>query len=282
MPAPQALLMKKAARLKFASFGLKVPPNWKQPQGEAAEHFQQAFKENELTTAPAISADGPPLFQPASMNKYHTDAQKMHIAKYGEFIDGVCDAICQAWSQWQNVASMTGIMVNAVTATLGQVIGPPWTPIILAQGPKSSPMQMKYLNAVANVIGPAWMSYTATIKIPGLPFYPVFAVCPSPVAPPTPNVPFPVAALTQVTASITPGVMKTQMVAQLADPQAPYHQELFQSICDAFDQMFKLWQASTMVTNVLGTGPVPSMTLPVPVPGPVTGGMANMPPGGFK
>jgi hypothetical protein len=276
------MMMKQAARLKFASFGLTVPPNFRQPQGEDGEHFRQAFKQDELSTQPAVSASGPPLFRPASLNRYHTDAQKMHIAKYGEFIDGICDAICGAWGQWQNVASMTGIMVNAITASMGQVVGPPLTPMIMMQGPKSSPMQMKYLNAIANVIGPAWLSYTATIKIPGLPFYPAFAMFPSPVAPPTPNVPFPVIALTQVKVSLTPALMKQQMVAQLADPRAPYHNELFESVCDAFDKMFTIWQTTTMVTNVLGGGAVPSMALPVPVPGPVTGGFASMPPGGFK
>jgi hypothetical protein len=276
------MMMKQAARLKFASFGLTVPSKWQQPQGDDAEHFRQAFKADELSTQPAISASGPPLFRPASLNRYHTDAQKMHIAKYGEFIDGICDAICSAWGQWQNMATMAGIMVNAVTASLGQVIGPPWTPIIMLQGPKSSPMQLKYLNAVANVIGPAWLAYTATIKVPALPWYPSFAVFPSPVAPPTPNVPTPIISLTQVKASLMPAVMKQQMVGLLADPRAPYHSELFESICDAFDKMFTIWQTSTLVTNVLAVGPVPTMALPVPVPGPVTGGVATMPPGGFK
>jgi hypothetical protein len=177
---------------------------------------------------------------------------------------------------------MTGIMVNAITASLGQVIGPPLQPMIMLQGPKGSPMQLKYLTAVANVIGPAWLSYTASIKIPGLPIFPAFALFPSPVAPPTPNVPVPIIALTQVKAPLIPAVMKQQMVAQLADPRAPYHSELFESICDAFDKMFTVWQTTTMVTNVLGAGPVPSMALPSPVPGPVTGGVATMPPGGFK
>lgn len=280
MPAPQPTLMKQAARLKFASFGLTVPTNWQQPQGEDAEHFGQAFKDSEKSTAPAVGS--PPLFRPASLNKYHTDSQKMHHAKFGEFIDGIVDAICNAWSTWQSSASMTGIMVNAASASLGQVIGPPWTPFIMAQGPKSTPMQLKYTTAIANVLGPAWMTYSSALKVPGLPWYPGFVMFPSPVAPPTPNVPTPIATLTQVKASLVPALMKQQMVAQLADPRAPFHSELFESICDAFDKMFTIWMTSTMVTNVLGAGPCPSMALPVPVPGPVVGGIASMPPGGFK
>jgi hypothetical protein len=272
--------MKQAARLKFSSFGLTVPSDWKQPQGEDAEHFNQAFKDNEKSTTPAAAA--PLLFRPASLNKYHTDAQKMHVAKFGEFIDGIVDAICSAWDKWQSTASMTGIMVNAVTASVGQVIGIPWTPIILAQGPKKTPMQLKYTTAIANTLGPAWLTYTSALKVPGLPWYPAFATFPSPVAPPTPNVPTPIASLVQVQASLAPPLLKNQMVGMLADPRAPYHKELFESIVDAFDKMFKIWLTSTMVTNVLGTGAVPSMALPVPVPGPVVGGIATMPPGGFK
>ncbi|MGE0869962.1 MAG: hypothetical protein AB7P03_15455 [Kofleriaceae bacterium] len=277
MPAPQASMMKQLARLKFSSFNLKVPTGWRDPQGDAGDQYRGAFQPAERTTAPGA----PPLFQPASMNKYHTDAQKMHIAKIGSFIDGTCDAICSAWGSWQSAATMVGVVINAVTASMGQVVGPPWTPMILAQAPKTTPMETKYSSVIANVIGTGWLTYTATIKIPALPWYPAFAAMPSPMAPPTPNIPSPVAALTQVTASIAPAAMKAQMVTMLGDPRAPFHAELFAAICDAFDKCFVAWQASTMVTNVLGTGAVPTFAPPVVPAGPVVGGIGTMAPGGF-
>lgn len=278
MPAPQASLMKQAARLKFTSFNLKVPQNWQQPQGEGAEHFRQAFKPEELTTSPGM----PPLFQPASLNKYHTDSQKMHIAKIGAFIDATCDAICSAWSKWQSLAAMSGIVINAVTASLGVLAGPPWTPLILMEGAKSTPMQAKYTQAIASVLGTAWTAYQATIKVPALPWYPAFATVPSPVAPPMPNVPTPVIALTQMTTMLMPMTLKQQMVGALGDPGAPFHGELFEAICDAFDKMFLVWQSSTMVTQVMGTGPVPTFAPPYVPVGPVVGGVGTMPPGGLK
>ncbi len=277
MPAPQSTLMKQAARLKFTSFGLKVPQNWQEPSGDAAKQYGDAFQPSEKTSSPGA----PPLFMPASLNKYHTDAQKMHIAKIGAFIDGTCDAICSAWSQWQSMATLVGVMVNGPTAAMGQVVGPPWTPLILASAPKATPMEMKYSNVVANVLGTAWLSFTATIKVPGLPWYPAFAAFPSPVAPPTPNIPCPVATLTQVPVSIAPALLKQQMVGMLADPMAPFHGELFEAICDAFDKMYTMWKVSTMVTNVLGTGPIPTFAPPYVPAGPVLGGVANMTPGGF-
>ncbi|MCX5743731.1 MAG: hypothetical protein NT062_14660 [Proteobacteria bacterium] len=278
MPAPQASMMQQLARLKFTSFALKVPANWQQPSGDpAAKHYGDAFKPSEKMTAPGM----PPLFQPASLNKYHTDAQKMHIAKIGSFIDGTCSAICSAWGQWQSLATMAGIIVNGPVAVGGALVGPPLMPLILASAPKSSPMEMKYSNAIANVISTSWLSFTATVKVAGMPWYPMFAALPTPVAPPTPNIPCPFAALVQVPVSISPNIMKMQMIAQLADPMAPFHKELFESICDAFEKCYNLWKVSTMVTNVLGTGPVPTFAPPYVPVGPVLGGVATMAPGGL-
>jgi len=277
MPAPQASLMQQAARLKFTSFNIKVPQNWQEPSGDAAQQYSDAFKPSEKATAPGM----PPLVQPASLNKYHTDTQKMHIAKIGGFIDGICSAVCSAWSQWQSAATLVGVVINAVTASVGQVVGPPWMPLIMASAPKSTPMELKYSNVVATVLSNAWMQYTATIKVPGLPWYPAFAAFPAPVAPPTPNVPCIVGMLTQVDAPLQVPVLKGQMVAQLGDPGAPFHAELFESIADAFNKMFTMWKATTQVMNVLGTGPIPTFAPPYVPAGPVVGGVGNMTPGGF-
>jgi hypothetical protein len=277
MPAPQATMMSQLARLKFTSFALKVPTNWTAPQGDAGKQYNDAFKDSEKSTVPG----SPPLFQPASMNKYHTDTQKMHIAKIGGFIDDTMKAIASAWSTWQTTCSMVGITIAGPVAVGGQIVGPPLTPLILAEAPMTTPGLMKYSNVIATVIGNAWLQFTATVKVPGLPWYPAFAACPMPVAPPMPNTPCPFATLTQVPVSISSTMMKTQMISQLGDPQAPFHKELFESITDAFEKTYNLWKVSTMVTNVIGTGPVPTFAPPYVPVGPVLGGIGTMTPGGF-
>ena len=273
-------MMKQLARLQFSSFQIKVPQGWKTPSGDpGASHYRDAFTATEKATVPVTAA--PPLVLPQSMNKYHTDAQKMHHAKIGSFLDGISDAICSAWSTWQSAATLVGVVVNAVTAVGGQVVGPPLTPLILAQGPKATPMEMKYTRAVATVIGTSWLTYTAGIKVKGMPWYPAFAALPSPVAPPTPNIPCPVIAISSAASAVSKNAMKSQMIGQLGDPNAPFHKELFDAICDAFEKCHQIWEASTMVTNVLGTGPVPTFAPPYVPVGPVVGGVANMTPGGF-
>jgi len=278
MPAPQAKAMQQLARLKFMSFNLKVPQNWKDPQGDPeAQQYSDAFKPSEKMTMPGM----PPLFQPATMNKYHVDAQKMHIAKIGKFLDDTMSAIASAWGQWQSMAAMSGILINGPTASLGEVIGPPLAPLILMTAPKNTPNELKFTNVIAQVIGEAWLTFTGTIKVPGLPWYPAFAALPSPVAPPTPNVVAPFALLTQVATSISSMAMKTQMIQRFADSQVPFHKELFESITDAFEKTYYAWMASTTVTNVLGTGPVPTFAPPYVPVGPVVAGVGTMPPGGF-
>lgn len=266
MPAPAASTMKELARQKFMSFKIVVPTGWKEPQGEAAQQYAMAFQDHEKVTEPG----SPPLFVPASLNKLHTDAQKMMIATYGGFIDGICTAICAAWSQWQAAAKLVGVIINGPTASGGNIVGPPLTPLILASAPKNP-----FSHAVAQTLGPAWLAFTASVKVPALKWYPAFAACPTPVAPPTPNIPMPFAALTQSPAPLMAAVTKGQMVAHLANPNAPHHQPLFESIAYAFEQSYNQWKTATMVTNVLGTGPAPSTG------GPVAGGVGTMSAGGF-
>jgi hypothetical protein len=272
MPAPIASAVQQLARLKFTSFNLTVPTNWKDPQGAAGDHYGRAFKPSEKMSTPGM----PPLFQAATMNKYHTDTQKMHIAKVGSFIDGICAAICSAWSKWQSMSALTLVAITGPLASGGVIVGPPLTPLILAEAPKGTPMELKYSTVIATVIGTAWLTFTATVKAAALPWYPPFTASVLPALT-VPNVPTPFAALVQVPVSISASVLKMQMVAQLADPQAPFSAELFEAISDAFEKTYNLWKVSTMVNNVIGVGAGPGTPI---TPAPLAG-IGNMTPGGF-
>jgi hypothetical protein len=280
MPAPQAAMMKELAKLQFRAIAPPMPVDWQQPSGQPnADHYFKAFQPGELVAAPGPVPPG--LFLPATINKYHCDAAREISGKFSAYIDGICQAICSAWSQWQAAATLTGVIINAVVAAGGMVAGPPWFPLIMAGAPKSTPQELKYSNAIAQALGTGWLAYQATLKVPGLPWYPAFAAVPSPVAPPMPNVPVPVIALMQVTAAVSKNALKAQMIANLGDPQALHHQVLFDCIADAFEKCFQIWQISTQVTNVLGTGPVPTFAPPVVPVGPVVAGIGTMVPGGF-
>lgn len=277
MPAPQASMMKNLAKLAFKSHAIKLPVDWKQPTGEEGKQYVNAFKENERFAPP----DPSKLFIPASTNKYHIDTVKKNSDNFEKYIDGICDAICSAWSTFQSAATIVGVMIAGPVASVGQLVGMPLTPLILAQGPKASANEMKYTKTIANVVGTAFTTWQSTVKVPGLPWYPAFAMVPSPVAPPMPNTPVPLVALTQVPASMQDAALKGQMVGQHGDPKAQHSAELFDSIAKAVNQCFTMWTATTMVTNVLGTGPVPTFAPPFVPGGPVVGGVGTMTPGGL-
>jgi hypothetical protein len=200
---------------------------------------------------------------------------------YEAFIDNISAAICSAWSVWQSSATLVSVVINGPTAMGGQVVGPPWAPLILARSPSQNPEAAKMTNTIASVLGPAWLTFTATIKVPGLPWYPAFAALPSPVAPPTHNIPCPVAALTMVTASIGSNVLTNQM-AGMDGSGSSDHKRLYAAIASAFETTFNLWKVSTIVTHVLGTGPVPTFAPPCVPIGPVVAGVGTMTPGGFS
>jgi hypothetical protein len=281
MPAPQASAMQQLARATFMGKNLRVPSDWQEPSGDpAAKQYGQAFKDSEKATSPGA----PPLFTPASLNKYHTDAQKKLISDFGQFIDGICSAICSAWSQWQSTATMAGFVVTG-PMVMGGIIPPvPWMPLIMASAPKGTPMMAKYSTTIATVITQQWTMLAATITL-AAPFtaYPMFATFPSPVVPPPgiPNpVPIPLAAIPTIADPlVSMNTTKGLMVAQHADPKAPYSAELFESICTAFENCYTIWKNSTMLNNVMAMGAVPSWT-PVSPAGPVVG-TAMMMPGGM-
>jgi hypothetical protein len=273
MPAPQASLYKQLARQLFIANAIRLPVSWSQPNNQ----FSDAFDPSDLIKIPNLPTN---LFREATLNKFHVDTAKQVSDQFGEFIDGTCDAICSGISTWLTSASIAGVVINAVVGILtpGGVVGPPLTPLILAQAPKKTPQQTKYSNVIATVFGTAWLQWQSGIT--GQLLYPAFAAVPSPVAPPIPNIPVPLIAFPSPgEVALSGAVLKGQMIAQLADPQAPHSAELFDAIANGFTTPFSIFKASTMVTNVLGTGPVPTFAPPFVPVGPVIGGVGTGPPG---
>ena len=53
------------------------------------------------------------------------------------------------------------------------------------------------------------------------------------------------------------------------------------AIGSALQHTFQTWLATTQVTNIMGTGPVPTFAPPYSPVGPVIGGVGTMIPGGL-
>jgi hypothetical protein len=174
------------------------------------------------------------------------------------------------------LTAIKGVVINGSVGALapGGVTGPPLTPLIMETAPKSRPQEARYSNAIANAIGTSWQAWsvglTGTITFP-----PSFSACSAPAHPPTPNIPQSLITLSSAgEAGLSAGNLKSVMIANLADATALHAGDLFDSIAKAFANAFQTFKATTIIQNVIGTGPVPTYSFFTPV-GPVVGGVGN-------
>ena len=273
MPAPQSKMLAQLAKINFISKGIKLPMDWSQP----GEQYPDAFKPNERATAPNSPMN---LFRDATLNKYHVDTAKTIGKKFEKYIDGICGAICDAIDKWMKMTMISSALINGPVGVVlpGSFVGPPLMPLILATAPKSTPQEIKYSNAVANALGTLWQAWQAGLM--GTLMYPPFAAFPGPVAPPMPNIPLPLIAFSSPGESgLSPGTLKITMDGNLADPTAQHASDLFDAIAKAFNTVFQVFKASTMVQNVLGMGPIPTFAPPFVPVGPVVMGTVIPKPG---
>ena len=138
-------------------------------------------------------------------------------------------------------------------------------------------------NAIATAIGNGWLAWESSIKVPGLPWYPLFAAFPGPIAPPMPNVPTPL--FPHWSPWMRPSHRGPQgvMMGTLGDPTALHAADLFDAVSQAFNTVFTLYNDhDAIVKNVLGTGPIPTFAPPFACHlGPVVGGVGSGLPGCF-
>lgn len=262
--------MSHVALTTFRAAGTPLPLRWSPPPDAA--QFDRATAEHGDPSSPNPA----PLFVPATANRYHRDAANTIGARFEAYIDGTVAAIGEAVDAWRAAAAFAGVQVQAASAigAPGCLQGPSLTPLLLRGAPQRTPSEQRYSRAVANALGEAWGQWQAGVSIPGLALFPAFALMPSPVAPPAPCVPFPLASLPSAgLAALEPAALAAAMQRHLADPAALHQDVLFRALATGVRTAFDAWRASQMLVNLVGSGPVPQ------VPGPVVGGTAFSAPG---
>ncbi len=273
MPAPQKSQLAEMAKLNFKAKAIGLPVKWKTPTGE---QYAKAFAMSELVNPP----DAASVFLAKSPNKYHVETQKEIGKGFADFIEKICGALCDAIDKWMKLTSIAGMVITGPVGVVapGNVVGPPLMPFILASAPVNTPQLMKYSKAIAQVVSTAWQQWQ--MGLAGQLMYPAFAAFPGPMAPPMPCVPMPLIAFSSPgEAMLSPATLKAQMIANLGDAEALHHKELFDAVAQAFNTTFTLFKATTMVQNVLGTGPIPTFAPPFVPVGPVVGGTSVPTPG---
>jgi hypothetical protein len=158
------------------------------------------------------------------------------VARYEGFIDGMCEAICAAWSQWQSQTLLGGLVVEGGRASGGKAIGPAWGPLILARAPKQSDWERRRAEAIAQALGEVWGGYVNSFRAFGLA-----------------EGKAPLSALGQAAACLEAASLVSRMALVLGKRRAHLDSEMFMSVADAFVQCFRGWQAGTRI-SVSGSG----------------------------
>jgi hypothetical protein len=278
MPAPQATALANIIKPLIMAEQHEVPVNY---DGDDDFEYNKDFdhvKPKVPNPADLVKAPGVDTITVES-----TDDISKTIE---EFIDEISKGICTTWGNWQKAAMFSAGIINAVACqiTPGSLTStaPMNSAMIIGNTSVSGkPANFAlFVKAVATAIEISWMAwqlgYMATIMFP-----PTFAAFPGPTHPPTPNIPIPlVAGSSAGDAMMKKSPLSGLMLANLSGvtPDA-LTQILFDNIAEGFCTVFDLWKATTMITGVMGTGPVPSFAPPFAPVGPVVAGSIIPKPG---
>jgi hypothetical protein len=275
IPVPNLSLSPEAMKERFRLFHYTLdvlPPNQSTIPRRPAPGIRVPGKPSP-TVAGTPMAMPPALFRAASNAQPDCARQREMHDELDAFFETICRAIKHGFSFWRTQARISGVRIMGASAIGGKIEGPPLDELM-----RSSPgfLQLQGWSAalrdgVAGGFAETWRIFSQTSSVPGLPWYPAFVAWPGPAAPPTPNVPTPMAALQQDIRLIQPARIKSVML-QKATPGTPYADAVFTSVSEPLSASLALWRMSQMVTLVMGKGPVPSFAPPYVPVGPVVGG----------
>lgn len=194
----------------------------------------------------------------------------------------VVSSLGPAVAKWKATASLHGVTIMGATAIgpPGCLTGPPLAgfmqPSLQLQGDDRAIAQA----AIAG-ISAVFERWRASVSIPGLPWYPLFAAFPGPVAPPMPNVPTSLASLSAsgLGALLSPSSLEKAMSQAASHAVRAKGAPIFSRISVHAAPLLGASIAGSMVRNVLGQGPVPTFAPPVILVGPVVNGSVLPNPG---
>lgn len=123
----------------------------------------------------------------------------------------------------------------------------------------------------------SFTGWARQVTIPALAWYPLFIYIPNPEAPPTPNVPTPLASLiSSGMPGMTPAGLGKAIKQQVGNAVSVNATQAIKQFSVEVGRRFEQFQAKAMVTNVIGSGKVPSYQGGIANPaGPVVNGTCS-------
>jgi hypothetical protein len=278
---PSLQFIKILGNLKFLSHGLKLPVSWSSPSGkDPGKQYGDALKPAEKTAQPQLM---PPWFMPQEPQKYFQDTCDKVGNEFKSFHDDILDAVGFAHNMWKLQAKFQNLQVMgpSVIGSPGCLDGPELESLI-----QKAPMcaaytgnKAKYRDAVAKGVSKCFKDWQGQVMIPGLPWYPAFAMFAGPMAPPMPNIPTPLIACpsAMMAQMATPMPMASEMKNALDggvknDDKDKHYEALFDALATVISLAFMIWLPSQQVMMVMGKGQIPTFAPPFVPAGPVLAG----------
>jgi len=216
----------------------------------------------------------PALFKSASNDSVDVAFQQEASAAYSTFITGICHAIAVAHDTWRATAFIGGATIMGPNVNGASIAGPALSSqFVVVNAPPATALWGSAATAtqpIADGLAGAWLMWAQSVRVPGLPWYPQFAAYPAPVAPPTPNVPCPLAMLTSNQSILMEGPLATAMTQRVTQA-APYGTQVIQAVAAGFAAAVAVWITSQSITNAMGQGAVPTFAPPYVPVAPVVG-----------
>ena len=290
--------VKVLADVSVAAHQHKMPPkdSWQAPQQKSEDdknNYVKGVGQSNWGVGYPVADGIVSYFATQDPQVYHFNAATVMTATYKQFIYTMLDGVAYAFNLWRPTLFFKDLKINGPVAVGSK--GCLTTTAKFEDFFKSFPGHAsisggrhfnKWRDAVGNGVGKCLKNYIDSVTIPGAPFYPAFAAFPGPVAPPMPNVAWPLIACpaTGLTDITVPQKLKKAMIDAFDSGHKDksndkIYDTIFEAIANALATGFLIWVSSQMINLVMGTGNIPSFAPPYVPVGPVVNGQ-NVPSGG--
>jgi hypothetical protein len=275
---PPLQLNKLLGALRFQSKNIELPADYARiPQKERDDYVNSLAPQHRVAIPRLI----PQWYKPALPIAPHQLMCDHAGQAFKDVHDLLCDAIVYGHNLWRLQAQFTPMPIAgpSVAGPPGCLTGPPLDQLAAAYPGMTTlmPLQRKYTDSILAGVGQAYTMWQSSVTVPGLPFFPAYAVQPPGPAIPTPNVPQKLIACVSanIGAILIPDGMKELMVAAFRKHglrDDPSTDALFEAIATVLSLGFANWLTNQMVVGIVGSGavasvvggPVAGVTLPTP------------------
>ncbi|MEW6365297.1 MAG: hypothetical protein AB1714_11765 [Acidobacteriota bacterium] len=203
------------------------------------------------------------------------------FADWSGWAQSAMEGSSSAVNLWKGAAVLVDVRIDGAMAWGGRVAGT-FPESLVSESMMRAGTPADVSRGFALALREGWEQWQASVRVPGLAWYPAFAAFPGASAPPTPNLPTPLASLTQSAGDLSAGMIAARIKSRIgAAKDWPEGSQRIDTFSAWFASKFTTMLVAGTVTNVIGSGVVPSYAPPQVVLGPVKG-VGVMRPGGFQ